>query len=283
MKSYLEIRNKITKLNAYYVINQGEYMNNYKNELHSQGVEYITNEKFQNVESLVFMIKRFFDTINEFSNFEIEELKRIQEIKNFPKSVEEDIQDYMYLSDKDNIVDFLKYAFDRDTYSQYLQLKADNYKINHSLNFELKSLIIQKKNAIENYDVAKAIKIGDKITQVSLRIKNQKDKIAEINNQIKMVENDFYNKYLTLLNDVSDHVGTKKSSIIDSNKYEEKVYRYFVIQKLIFNFTKNEYNNLQDIVYVLKTDSSLKKLLEDVIDDLLLELSYVGTNSKSSD
>lgn len=253
-------------------------MNNYNEGVQSQSIESNIDSNGKNIADVTFRLKRFYDTIDRFSNFEIDEIKRIQEILNQSQIKVVDNHDCKDQCVNENIIDFLRYAFDDDTYFEYLQLKEDVYKINQSLNFELKSLIIQKKKAIENYDVARAIKIGDKIINVSLKIKKQRDKISDINNEINSTEKKFYNDYLSLLNDISSQVGTKKLTKIDFNKYDKNVYRYFLIQKLIFYIVTNELKNLDAVVYVLKTDNSLKNLLKDVVDDVLQELIYVGTN-----
>jgi len=279
MKSYLVIKDKIKKLNVYYVINQGEYMNNYTNDFQSQKNKFDRNDSYKNIETLKFKLKEFCDTIYQFSDFEIEEIKRIQSIINNRVKHNDDSAGSIYLDENYILDDCLKYAVDDDFFQKYLHEKEVNYKLNQALNFEIKSLILQKKKAISNYDVANAVKISDKITGVSIKIQEQKNKINDIKNDVLNRETEFYNKYLILLQDISNYISTKKAKKIDPKTYDNNINVYFILQKLLFFIKKNYEKNIDDVIHVLNSDTNFKGILGEVFDDVLYELTYVGTNS----
>ena len=277
---YSQIKEKILKLNTFYVINQGDYMNKYKN-FEPQ------NKKFEDFidlqekeQALTIKLREFFvsDALYKFSNFEIQEISRIKSILNNLVNPSDNTNDSIYLNDLDLIGDFLKFAFDKETFDSYVAKRNAIFQENKKLNFELKALMLQKKKMIDNFDLKSAIKISEKVNDVVCKIKTQRESVGELKSSIKSSEIDFYQNYLDFLNNISKNT-IIKSKIENPDVTHKNVLDYFKINKFIF-FIQSSIKDVQmeEVIKVLKADKFFESKMGDVLDDLMYGLMYVGTN-----
>ena len=283
MKVYSEIKNKLLKMKYYYVANQGEYMNNYKNTKNINYDEVIDqNDK---LESLALNIKNvFFDQmLFKFTNFEMNEIKRINEIIE-TNNIDNFVDDNQLLGEKDVIKNILSFAFDQDEIVKFNEYRVQKIKENRALNFAMKSMLVQKKQLIENYNISGVLKLSEKLSEAESKINNQRLEIQQINKDLIAIENSFFERYLDLLNDVSNNVLKSKNTRDILKNYDTKIIFYFKINKFIahINDIKSEYS-INEIINFVKNDSYFRDVFGEYFSYLLDELVYVGTDSKSSD
>jgi hypothetical protein len=198
--NYLQIKTRIAKLNAYYIKNQGEYMNNYK-KVSTNQLEEMMNIHYDLV-VLVDIVKNYCSSrkIFEFSGFD---LKEIDSTKNIIESLGDFVEvssNDEYLDEKDNVLMLHSYVFSDKERHYYNELASKVKKENDAYNFALRSLNLQKKYSLEECDLASVIKIGDEIIRLKKIIADHKNKIVNINNEILQKEKAliFSNKNIVL-------------------------------------------------------------------------------------
>lgn len=275
--NYLQIKTRIAKLNAYYIKNQGEYMNNYK-KVSTNQLEEMMNIHYDLV-VLVDIVKNYCSSrkIFEFSGFD---LKEIDSTKNIIESLGDfvEVSGNEYLDEKDNVLMLHSYVFSDKERHYYNELASKVKKENDAYNFALRSLNLQKKYSLEECDLASVIKIGDEIIRLKKIITDHKNKIVNINNEILQKEKAFFDDYISLLNDIADNkLKFNKEGLVA--RFSDNVIAVYKAKKLI-EYVKsiNKDMSIDDLIVVFH-DQSLQKTLQDMQEKLYLFLDYVGTDS----
>lgn len=279
MKIYSEIKNKLIKIKYYYVANQGDYMNIYKNAIYDELID-----QNQKLDSLTVNIKDiFFDQILfKFTNFEMDEIRRINEIIE-NNIIDNFVDDNYLLGEKDVIKDILTFAFDQEEIAKINEYRMQKSKENRALNFAMKSMLIQKKQLIDNYNISGVLNLNEKLNDIESKINAQRLEIQQINKDLIAIENSFFEKYLDLLTDVSNNVLKSKKTRDILKNYDEKILYYFKINKFVahINYIKNDYS-INEIINFVKNESYFKNVFGEYLSYLLDELAYVGTDNKFS-
>lgn len=277
MIRFLEIRNNIVKLNACYILNQGESMNNYK---FTEGREINELNIDKKVEKFIFNLKNYLNNLYKVSTFEMEEKDRInKKIQNKFESINVGDNNSIYLNENNSVHIDEYEIFENDQLKKFTTIKNQCDIENKELNFALRSLLMQKKYYLENFDLSKAVKIGDKVTTITNKIINQKEKIRNINEEILEIENDFFNKYLSFI------VALENSAIVIDKKlnypkdFPKGVVDYYRINKILYfleSYLKEI--NVEEIIKILNTDLLFKNSIGDVFESIIIKLRNVGTD-----
>jgi hypothetical protein len=127
------------------------------------------------------------------------------------------------------------------------------------------------------------LKLNEKMNDVESKINDQRLEIQQINKDLIAIENSFFEKYLELLNDVSNSVLKTKNIRDIEKKYDKKIIAYFKLNKFIdyIDRIKNDYS-INDIMKFVENDSYFLDMFGEYLSDLLNRLAYVGTDSKFS-
>ena len=276
MLSFLDIKKKILKLKFYYTKNQGEYMNNYKQKLIVKGKD----DSYDKMKEIIMRLKEIFfgDALYKFSNFELIEINRIKELLvNLSHNLLNHDSEFVHMSVYDQKL--LSLILCKEDFDNFLHTKCDLEKENQTLNFKLKSLNFEKRELINKFNLSGLVKIGDKITDIKDKLKNQTDKIIDFENNINNIINEFFDKYLSMLNDISDSVMTTNAKVKSIKNADGKILSYYKINKFIFyiNSIKNEIV-FDSFVEILKDDKDFLSFFEPDFAYVVNEVIYVGTN-----
>lgn len=146
-------------------------------------------------------------------------------------------------------------AFSKDEIDELNAIEKEYSSSMNELNFELNALDAQKKKALDDFDIAYAVKLNDKISSLTSDYNKMQQEIIEYNNKIAEKEKDYLDKYNSLVADIqSDNYSnaTKKAELY--NKYGTK---------FISTYTKNQIYNVLDDYFANKSTEEIKTVLDD--------------------
>ncbi len=146
-------------------------------------------------------------------------------------------------------------AFSKDEIDELNSIEKKYSSSINELNFELNALDAQKKKALDDFDIAYAVKLNDKISSLTSDYNKMQQEIIEYNNKIAEKEKDYLDKYNSLVADIqSDNYSnaTKKAELY--NKYGTK---------FISTYTKNQIYSVLDDFFANKSKEQIKTVLDD--------------------
>jgi len=268
MIDYFQIKQKVIKLNAYYVFNQGEYMNNYK---------FSNNQQLDNDEIIILIDKIKNIVINksifELSNFEFGEINKVKEILLEKSEMKNN------LNEVDEIIDFEKFAFEENEILNYESIRKNLHNEMQALNFSLKSLSLQKKYMLDNFELTNAIKISDEINEILSKIEKIKNEIMKINSEILENELSFFEEYVQLLNDISENKLILNNKTKLPKNYNERVINYLKINKVVFYIILfKDKVSIDELIEIIANENTFKEFFGDVFETIIYVLRNVGTN-----
>lgn len=146
-------------------------------------------------------------------------------------------------------------AFSQDEIDALNSIEKEYAGSLNEINFELNALDAQKKKALDDFDIAYAVKLNDKISSLTNDYNKKQQEIIEYNNKIAEKEKDYLDKYNNLVADIqSDNYSnaTKKAELY--NKYGSK---------FISTYTKNQIYDVLDNYFANKSNEEIKAVLDD--------------------
>ena len=261
---FSELKQRMIKSKFYYVINQGEYMNKYTDIKKQESIE--SQDEKQSLITRVIeycLSKEFF----RFTNFEIEEIEKVAKVIDSFDEGDPELQD------------ILGFVFEDDEYS-LIKSKIDVYdKELSALNFSLKSLNLQRKELLSNFDLSKVVKLGDKIFNINEKIHNIEEDKLKVDKYVLDCYSDFYNKYLDLLKYISENISANIKNKIDDKKFGKKILDFYKFNKF-FYFINSVVKDIdiQMLILNLTHNKEFAKFFGDKVDLVKNKLAYVGTD-----
>lgn len=249
-------------------MNQGEYMNNYK---------ILDDENTLNkiVEKLSKLKELFFgDALFKFSNFELDEIKRVTAIVDKLKS----FKDYDNKNNNDEII-INKFIFNKLDYDRFSKC-LDNYlRDSKSLNFALKSLTLQKKKMLNEFKLPEVVKISENLNETQKKLDVVNDNILNFKKELVNEELIFFEKYIEFLNDISKNTIVKSRKKLIEDKINSNMIDYFKMNKFIYFIKIIKDESIDKYIELIKEDKELKAFFGERFSDLINGLMYVGANN----
>ena len=146
-----------------------------------------------------------------------------------------------------------------------------------AIQFEINSLVMQKQSALDNFNIAQAVKINDKINSLKIKLANKQSEISKYNNDISKIEQDFASSYEKMkemiegghnkdFHDVEKEFGKE---LVD--KYKVNLF-YVELEKILQNLDKDSIKNLLD-------NDKFKSILGSYYQDVLKRFENVGADN----
>ena len=174
---------------------------------------------------------------------------------------------YLFENNLDNQFD----AFDKDEIDAFNAIDKELSDSINSLDFELSSLNLQKKKAMENFDISYAVKFSDKINQLNEDLLNEQNKVLKYNNEIAEKEKKYLDNYNKLVADIKDKNINNDIKIVDLiAKYGQKAvdtYKKNKIYSVLDGYFANMRND--EIKNVINNNADLKSALGGYLQDVL--------------
>lgn len=162
-------------------------------------------------------------------------------------------------------------AFNKDEIATYNQIEKEYQENLNSINFELNSLNLQKQQALDDFDIAYAVKLNEQISALNNELLEKQAEITKYNNEIVKQEEDYKQKYNELVNDIKNKNIDTDAKLIDlTAKYGEKVienYRKSKVNSLVDTYFRDM--EKEDIINELNNNESLRIALGSYLDEII--------------
>lgn len=162
-------------------------------------------------------------------------------------------------------------AFDKEELGVYQSLDKELQENIGALDFELNSLNIQKEQALENFDIAYAVKLSDKITKLNEELLEEQNKVLKYNNEIAEKEKKYLDDYNKLVSDIQNKNVDKDVKIMDLiSKYGKKALDTYKKNKL-YEVMDNYFAQVgaSEVVEFINNNPELQQALGDDLQDIL--------------
>ena len=123
-------------------------------------------------------------------------------------------------------------AFSKDEIEDINRVEKDYVDSLNAIDFEINALDAQRKQAINDFDIAYAVKLNDKINILTSEFEKKQSEIIKYNNEIAEKEKEYQDNYNKLVADI------KEKNITNASKQSELVSKYGT--KALANYTKNQ-------------------------------------------
>lgn len=162
-------------------------------------------------------------------------------------------------------------AFNNDEINTYKELDKEYNDNLMVIEFELNSLTKQKQQAINDFDIAYAVKLNDAITKLNADLAEKQAEIIKYNNEIAEKEKKYLDDYNELVKDIKSKNIDKDADLMDlSAKYGSKVienYRKNLINEIFNSYAKNM--EKEKVLDLLNNNEDLRKVLGSNLEDIL--------------
>lgn len=165
-------------------------------------------------------------------------------------------------------------AFDNEKIKDYKVLDEELSGQINAINFELNGLSSQKQAALNNFDVAYAVKLQEKINELTAELNKKEAEVIEYNNEISLQEAKFNKDVDELASELNKSNINEVYDLIDLyGKYGQNVVEKVKSDQL-YNTAKQFLSGLtkEEISLVLQ-DEAFKQKVGSVYDKLVLEFS----------
>lgn len=146
-------------------------------------------------------------------------------------------------------------AFSKDEIDTLNSIEKEYNDSISALDFELNALNAQKSKALNDFDIAYAVKLNDKIASLTKEYDEREQEIIEYNNDIAKKEKDYLDKYNSLVSDIQN---TNFSNTLKKN---ELVTKYG--NKAVSSYIKNQVYDLLDNYFANKSSDEIASILSD--------------------
>lgn len=160
-------------------------------------------------------------------------------------------------------------AFSKDELDTLNGIEKDYNDSISALDFELSALNTEKQKALNDFDIAYAVKLNDKIASLTEKYQEKEKEIIEFNNDIAKKEKDYLDKYNSLVNDI------KNTNFSNSLKKNELVSKYG--NKAVSTYLKNQVFDVLDNYFANKSTSEIGEALNDEKLKIALGKNYEET------
>lgn len=146
-------------------------------------------------------------------------------------------------------------AFSKDEIDTLNSIEKEYNDSISALDFELNALNAQKTKALNDFDIAYAVKLNDKIASLTKEYDEREQEIIEYNNDIAKKEKDYLDKYNSLVSDIQN---TNFSNTLKKN---ELITKYG--NKAVSSYIKNQVYDLLDNYFANKSSDEIASILSD--------------------
>ena len=218
------------------------------------------------------------DNIFTFSEFEIKKRENLEGQKtNFSKELEQN-------DDMERVILVSKEFVPNELIEKNKLLLSDLKKQIKSLKFKIFYFEVQKRQEILDSNISKAVKTSDEIESLKKKLEDIIYKYYAILEELKNIQLDNCNKYLSMIDDFCKDKKIPKEMSILVNNYSEFIVKRFLIDKLVYLILTNlGAISKEKIVKAIESDEFLKTNYSYIFEDIMEKLRDVGTDSKSSD
>ena len=154
-------------------------------------------------------------------------------------------------------------AFNDSEIAEYNRLDNELTESINIIDFKLNSLNQQKEEALNNFDIAYAVKLNDKINSLTSDLQKKQNEIIKYNNQIEEKEKKFKLDYEKFVADLKDNNADNSNKLVElSAKYGYKVVDTYR-KNQIFDTLDSYFNGMdrEEIIETLNTNNELKSVL----------------------
>lgn len=163
-------------------------------------------------------------------------------------------------------------AFDKEKINDYKVLDDKLQNEINAINFELNALTTQKQTALNNFDVTYAVKLQEKINELTADLNEREAEIIKYNNEISLKEAEFNKQVDELNNKIKDSdfenatsltklYGEYGQNIVEKVKQDQL---YAVAYNYLQGLTKNEIDViLADDAFKAKMGSNYERIVKD--------------------
>ena len=123
-------------------------------------------------------------------------------------------------------------AFSKDEIDDINRVEKDYTDSLNAIDFEINALDAQRKQAINDFDIAYAVKLNDKINTLTSEFEKKQSEIIKYNNEIAEKEKEYRENYDKLVADI------KEKNINSASEQSELIAKYG--SKALTNYTKNQ-------------------------------------------
>lgn len=113
--------------------------------------------------------------------------------------------------------------FDESMLGEFTQIEKDYLTTTENLTTQKNLLEVQKQNALDSFDIAYAVKLGDKINSITEQLQAKEAEVIEYNNKMEQLEKEYEAEMLNNLADAKNDAG--KSNL----DYLEYVSKYGIV------------------------------------------------------
>lgn len=165
-------------------------------------------------------------------------------------------------------------AFDQEKIADYKQLDDElNTQIN-AINFELNALSAQKQNALNNFNVSYAVKLQEKINDLTEELNNKQSEVTKYNNEIALKEAEFNKDVDELKSKLEQAEKDGATNLVEIyGKYGQNIVEKVKADQLYSTAKQMLYNLSADEIKWILADNEFKKRMGSNYIKLLEEFS----------
>ena len=173
-------------------------------------------------------------------------------------------------------------AFDNNEISDLKKLDDEYTNAISLIDFKLDSLKVQREKALADFDIAYAVKLGDKINSLTSDLEKKRAEVIKYNNSIAEKEKKYLDDYNNMVADIQKSNTNSNNKMLDIiNKYGEKAINKYR-KNQIFNAMDEYFANTDSdsVLDILNNNSDLKNILGSDLDEYIARYKNgLGTNS----
>ena len=162
-------------------------------------------------------------------------------------------------------------AFDKGEIEEFNRIDSELTDNINAIDFQLTSLSQQKEQALNDFDIAYAVKLNDKINSLTSELQKKQNEVIKYNNQISEKESKYKQDYDEFVADIEDKNRDNNKSLVDLvAKYGSNVvsaYRKNQIFEAVDSFFEGV--DRAKVIEILNTNDNLKSALGSLYQDVV--------------